>query len=140
MRQTERYALMTGGLAAMAVVLAGATMVHAVTVPTRLFFSHGSSSAYATGQIIGEAARQYVLAVNADQKVSVKLDTSDPSLRFDVTPADRKEPLYAGRSATDLTWSGTLPAEGEYIISVYTVRADARPDQKATYKLIVTLL
>lgn len=137
MRHWGRYASMSVGLT---VVLAAATMVDAVSVPTRLFFSHGSSSAYGTGQIIGETSRQYVLAVNADQKVTVKLDTTDPSLRFDVTPADSKAPLYVGRSANQPTWSGTLPTEGEYIISVYAVRAEARPDQKAKYKLIVTLL
>ena len=139
MRQRGRYISMSVGLTMAAVVLAAPTVVGAVAVPTRLFFSHGSSSAYATGQLIGEASRQYVLAVNADQKVAVRLDTTDSQLRFDVTPANSKEPLYAGRSASEPTWSGTLPAEGEYIISVYAVHSE-RPDQKAKYKLIVTLL
>jgi len=129
----------SGCLTATVALLAAVATVHAVSVPTRLFFSHGSSSAYASGQIAGAAARQYVLAVNADQKVTVTLDTPDPSLRFDVTPADGREPLYVGRGANQQTWSGTLPAEGDYIISVYAARAEAPPDHEAKYKLTVTL-
>jgi hypothetical protein len=59
---------MSARLAATGVLLVvGASTVHAVAVPTRLFFSHGSSSAYGSGQIVGQAGRQYALAVNADQ-------------------------------------------------------------------------
>jgi hypothetical protein len=72
-------------------------------------------------------------------KVTITLETADSALRFDVIPPDGKAPLYAGRTADEPAWSGTLPIEGDYIISVYTIRADAPPDQQSKYKLIVTL-
>ena len=139
-RHRRRRVSIAAHLAATGLLLVvGPTTVDAVSVPTRLFFSHGSSSAYGSGQIVGQTGRHYALAVNADQRVTITLETADPALRFDVIPPNAKEPLYVGRSADQPTWSGTLAAAGDYIISVYTVRADAPPDSKSKYKLIVTL-
>ena len=119
-------------------VLLAAAAVHAAP-PTRLFFSHGSSSAFASGEVVGEAAKDYVLAVNADQTMTVTLSTDNAYLYFNVTPANSKDALYVGQIAGEPKWSGKLPAEGEYIISVYFAPAEARQDHKAKFKLTVTL-
>jgi hypothetical protein len=123
----------------LSLVITFAVAAEAASAPKRLFFNHGSSSAFAAEKLVGDAVKDYILAVNAGQKITVTLASSDPALRFNVISAFSKAVLYDGRTAKEPAWSGTLELEGEYIISIYAARAEPSPQQRSQYKLTVTL-
>jgi hypothetical protein len=123
----------------LATLVAFVAAAQAAPAPKRLFFNHGSSSAYAADKLVGESAKDYILAVNAGQKITVTIASDDPAVRFNVIAAAGQAVLFDGRSEKQPAWSGTLDNEGEYIISVYAARAEPKPEQRARYRLTVTL-
>ncbi|MGQ2908305.1 MAG: hypothetical protein ACT6QU_10140 [Aliihoeflea sp.] len=77
---------------------------------------------------------QYLLAVNAGQKLSVQLDTSNSSNYFNVTAPGADAALYnssMGGNAASLT----IPSTGTYVIDVYLMRNAARRNETARYSL-----
>ena len=123
----------------LAVVIMLATAASAAAAPTRLFFMPGSSSAYARAELAGDAPRVYVIAVNGGQTMTVSLASASPDVSFTVAPASGGSELFVGQPGKEPKWSGLVPAEGEYLITVRFVPPGAHADAKAQFRLTVTM-
>jgi hypothetical protein len=94
-------------------------------------FARGASSATVEATITGHETRDYVLGARAGQTLKVTLWTKG-TLYFNVlAPASTGQAIFNGATAADwYSWSGTLPATGDYVVRVYAMGA-AR-DQRET--------
>jgi hypothetical protein len=102
----------------------------------RVSFKAGSSSATINGTISGYEAVDYLLGARAGQTMTVSLKTTHRGTSFNVLPPGSEAAIAIGEIVGD-TWSGTLPADGDYRVRVSMVRAAARRNEKATYTLTV---
>jgi hypothetical protein len=102
----------------------------------RVAFKAGTSSATIKGSIKGGETVDYVLGARRNQTMTVTLTTSNGSNYFNVLPPGSEEAIAIG-STVGTTWSGPLPADGDYRIRVYLMRNAARRDEQAAYTLSV---
>jgi len=124
-----------------ALLLAPPVFAHAQTAPQaprqeRVTFAKGSSSATLRGRLKGDAEVDYVVRAGAGQTLSVKLKKSNPQNYFNVLPPGSADvAMCVGQSGEDFT--GMLPADGDYTVRVYLVRAAARRNESSAYALTV---
>lgn len=122
--------------------LATATMLCAASVVAqgirqeRVAFKPGTSSATVQGAIKGDESVDYVLGARAGQTMTVTLKTGSTVAYFNVLPPG-SEAAIANSSTTGNSWSGALPADGDYRVRVYLMRSAARRNEAATYTLTV---
>jgi len=102
----------------------------------RVAFKPGASSATLSGTIKGDESIDYVLDARSGQTMSVSLETSNASSYFNVLPPGSEAAIAIG-STTGNTWSGAMPADGDYRIRVYLMRNAARRNESATFTLTV---
>jgi hypothetical protein len=102
----------------------------------RVSFKPGSSSATVSGAIQGDQIVEYVLGAKAGQTMTVSMKTSNGANYFNVLPPGSDAAIAIG-STVGTKWSGTLPASGDYRISVYLMRSAARRNETAKYTLTV---
>jgi LysM repeat protein len=100
-----------------------------VGTPIRIQFARGETSATVSGSIVrGEQAR-YVLGARSGQTMVINISSVENNAVITVT-APNGEIL----SAADVrSWSGVLPQNGDYIVTVGSVRGNA------TYNLVATI-
>jgi hypothetical protein len=68
------------------------------------------------------------------------MSSNNTFLYFNVLNGASQEALFVGeREAETHTWTGTLPSDGDYMIRVYLVRAEARRGGKAPYTFTVAI-
>ena len=102
----------------------------------RVTFARGASSATIKGQIKGDETIDYVVRAGAGQTISVTLKPSNRSNYFNVLPPDSGDvAMYLGQ--TGEPYSSMLPADGDYKVRVYLVRAAARRNESSAYTLTV---
>ena len=108
---------------------------------TQLKFPKGSTGTSVKGQVKGpdNDARDYVLRARAGQAMSVSLSSSSTSIYFNVLAPGSQEALFAGQRMGGSSWSGKLPADGDYTVRVYLNRAAARQGKSASYTLKVSV-
>lgn len=136
-----------GGRAAPAalVALAGLTAVPAPSLaepaPARqaVKFAKGTSSASLSGTIKGGADLDHTLDARAGQTLTVRLQSPNPSLYFNLNP-----PGSANAAMVIGTLQGgqakvTLPTDGTYVVRVYLMRNAARRHEQARYTLDVAV-
>jgi hypothetical protein len=88
------------------------------------------------GTISGRATHDYVLGAKAGQTLSVRMSSNNTFLYFNVLNGASQEALFVGeREAAPNKWMGTLPSDGDYMIRVYLVRAEARRGGEGTIYL-----
>jgi hypothetical protein len=104
----------------------------------RVSFKPGSSSATINGSIQGEDSIDYVLGARAGQTMSVTLKSSNGANSFNVLPPGSEAAIAIGENLGN-TWSGTLPADGNYRIRVFLMRSAARRKEAAKYTLSVAI-
>lgn len=126
-------------LAAVMVQLA-APAVHAGEDPESrpLKFARHASSATVKSTLQGRQTIDYTLSARSGQTMSVTLVSSNGGLGFNVLPPGSKDvalPDAIGRQS----WQGSLPADGEYRIRTYLVRAAARRGERAPFTLTVSV-
>jgi hypothetical protein len=125
--------------AAAAAVLMGPVGAVAQPAPPRqerVTFAKGASSASVTGQLKGDADVDYVVRAAAGQTLSVELKVSNRSNYFNVLPPGSADvAMYVGQ--TGEAYSAVLPADGDYKVRVYLVRAAARRNEVSNYTLTV---
>lgn len=97
-------------------------------------FAPGTSGATLTSKVRGYNSVQYSLSVRAGQKMSVQLDSGNPSLYFNITAPGASAALYNSSMDGNGT-SVTIPSSGKYVIDVYLMRNAARRDETADYTL-----
>lgn len=100
----------------------------------RVGFKAGASSATIKGSLKGYETIDYLLGAKAGQSMSVSLKTSNRANYFNVLPPGSETALFVGSSGGD-TWTGTLPADGDYTVRVYLMRSAARRGETANYTL-----
>jgi hypothetical protein len=102
----------------------------------RVTFARGASSATIKGKVTGDETVDYVVRAGAGQTITVSLKPSSPSNYFNVLPPDSADvAMYAGQTGDDYT--SMLPADGDYKVRVYLVRAAARRNASSTFTLTI---
>jgi hypothetical protein len=102
----------------------------------RVTFAAGASSATIKGQIKGDAGIDYVVRASAGQTLTVSLSPSNRSNYFNVLPPGSNDvAMYVAQDGQ--SYSGMLPADGDYTIRVYLIRAAARRNETSTFTLTV---
>jgi hypothetical protein len=123
---------------ALAVVLAApATASDGIETRT-IRFAQGASSATMKGTIAGRQTVDYKLRARAGQTMSVTLDTRHGANYFNVLPPGSND-VAIPDAIERQTWSGPLPADGEYTVRVYLMRSAARRNESASYTLTVAV-
>ncbi|GHB07387.1 SH3 domain-containing protein [Salinicola rhizosphaerae] len=94
----------------------------------------GNHSRLVQGSLSGDETATYPVTANAGQILAVDLDSANASVNFNVISASDGHFLFAGMakgSVADIP----VPADGEYQVQVFLVRAAARRDESASYSL-----
>jgi hypothetical protein len=102
----------------------------------RVQFKKGAASAVIKGRLKGYASVDYLVRAGAGQTISVSLKPSNRSTYFNVLPPGSKDvAMYAAQTGEE--YKGILPADGDYAIRVYLVRAAPRRNESSDYTLTV---
>jgi hypothetical protein len=99
-------------------------------------FAKNSSSATVKGALSGRQTIDHKLRAKAGQTMNVTLKSANAGLAFNVLPPGSQGEAVAGAIGLQ-TWSGALPADGEYSVRTYLPRSAARRGEKASYTLTV---
>lgn len=123
-------------LAAALLALAGALPAKAADEVRRVdvHFAAGASSASYTGKVRGYNTVEYRLDARAGQVMSVSFKPRRTSAYINVTAPGTDTALFVG-SVSGNSFTGTLPADGVYVVQVYLVRAAARRNESSDYSI-----
>ena len=104
----------------------------------RVQFAKGATSAIIKGHLKGYSDVDYLVRGGAGQTITVSLKRSNLLNYFNVLPPGSKDvAMYVGQTGED--FKGVLPADGDYKIRVYLVRAAARRNETSRYTLTVSV-
>jgi len=126
--------------------LAGTVAAFAVPAPAaepgirqeRVQFAKGATSAVVKGRLKGDADVDYLVRAGAGQTLAISLTRSNLANYFNVLPPGSKDvAMYAAQTGEDFT--AVLPADGDYTIRVYLMRAAARRNESSDYTLTVAV-
>jgi hypothetical protein len=126
-------------------ILALAGPVLAADGPTpprkeRVTFAKGASSTTLKGTVKGGADVDYLVRAAAGQTLQVKLQGTNPQNYFNVLPpGSANVAMHVSSMTGDGSWSGVLPADGDYAIRVYLMRPAARRNEASKYTLTVAV-
>lgn len=124
---------------ACAIGLAAAVAQAADAIDTRpLRFAAGASSVTVKGTLQGRQTIDYVARARAGQTLSATLESKNAGLAFNLLPPGSND-LALADAIERQTWSGPLPADGEYKIRLYLPRSAARRGESAAYRLTVAI-
>jgi hypothetical protein len=100
----------------------------------RVQFKKGETGATIKGHIKGYEIVDYVLGARAGQSLIVILNTDNSMSYFNVMVPGKESALFVG-STSGSRFEGDLPKSGDYRVRVYLVRAAARRNERANYRL-----
>lgn len=101
----------------------------AQTKKVNVKFKAGSSSGTFSNTVTGYGTVDFIVGAKTGQQMTVKLTSSNTFLYLNILNPDTGEVINdEARETTN--WSGNLPSNGDYIIEVYLVRAEARRNKK----------
>ena len=103
----------------------------------RIRFAPGVTAATVSGSVAGYNDKQYVIGAKAGQILSIDFRPSKSVLYYNVLKDG--ELLRDGSIESNDKWSKALPKDGDYVIDVYLMRAEARYGTKATFKLTASI-
>lgn len=89
------------------------------------------------GKVQGYQTVDYVLRGRAGQTLSVELKQSHPQNYFNLLPPGSEAAMFIG--STGGNFKGVLPADGDYTLRVYLMRAAARRHESSRYTLTLAL-
>jgi hypothetical protein len=87
-----------------------------VAIPLRIAFAPGGTAITETGSLTGPGTRSYVLEASAGQDMTVRLSTSGAAAWLAITAPDGS--VLLPTTLNQAAWTGTLPASGDYYITV----------------------
>lgn len=119
---------------AVMLVLASLGVAEARDRTVTVKFPKGANGTTIADTIKGRDTVKYKLAVRAGQKLSVQLDTDNPSSYFNITAPGASEALFIGSISGNST-TFDIPSSGTYVINVYLMRNAARRGESANYSL-----
>jgi hypothetical protein len=104
-------------------------------------FTKGSHGATIKGKIQGYESYNYTLSAKAGQTMQVALKTKHLATYFNIfapgkAPGD--EAMFIG-ATKGISYKGTLPDDGRYIIQVFMMRSAARRNEVAHYNLSISI-
>lgn len=103
----------------------------------RVHFAGGASSKLIKGKIQGYHYVDYLVRAGAGQTLSVALKSGNGANHFNlIAPGAGDSAMFVG-SMSGNSFSGMLPADGDYKIRVYLMRNAARRNEVARYTLDV---
>ncbi len=106
----------------------------------RVTFAKGASSATIEGSLKGGADVDYLVRAAAGQTLEVKLQGTNPQNFFNVLPpGSANVAMYVSDRTAEQSWSGMLPADGDYAIRIYLMRPAARRNESSKYTLTVAV-
>jgi hypothetical protein len=131
-------------LAAFAALVLAAPLLAADGPPPprkeRVTFAKGASSATIKGTLKGGADVDYLVRAAAGQTLEVKLQGTNAQNYFNVLPPGSSNvAMYVSSTTGERSWSGMLPADGDYAIRVYLMRPAARRNESSKYTLTVAV-
>jgi hypothetical protein len=113
-------------------------MSHAAARVVRVQFPKGASSVTVTGELKGYSDIDYLVSAGAGQTMTATLKVSNRSAYFNVLPLGSKEvAMFAPQ--TGERFLRLLPADGDYTIRVYLIRAAARRNETSKFALTVSV-
>jgi hypothetical protein len=127
------------GLFVTALIIPGATLVSAQTIPSKeVTPSAASAGTVLNGTLKGEESIDYLISAEAGQILSVDVASSNPSLYFNILPQGSTTALFIGSTSGNVA-DIPLPEAGTYVVRVYLMRNAARRDEAAQYALGIGL-
>lgn len=106
----------------------------------RVSFAKGASSATVQGTLKGGNDVDYLVRAAAGQTLEVKLQGTNSQNDFNVLPpGSANVAMFVSSMSGARSWSGILPADGDYAIRVYLGRAAARRNESSKYTLTVAV-
>jgi hypothetical protein len=104
-------------------------------------FPAGASTVTVKGHLKGDQDVDYLVRGRAGQMLAVTFKPSNRMAYFNVLPPGSEEALVVGSSAAQPNrYETRLPADGEYRLRVYLMRAAARRGESTDYTLAVSLI
>ncbi len=101
--------------------------------PTRISFARGATNGLVSSTIAANETKQYVVRALKGQVVFINVSSSTNGVGVQVVGSGKGEPTVLSRSADGANWTGTLPANQDYVIKV-TANNNA-----ATFSMNVTI-
>jgi len=103
------------------------------SAPEHIYFAPGTVSATVTGYLPSNSTKQYVLGASAGQVMTINSWTSGGPFRYTLTAPNG---AWLGSGDQGQSWSGTLPANGDYLLTLQTP-TDVPP---VNYGLTITIV
>lgn len=100
-----------------------------------IIFAKGTTSGLAKGEIKSADDMEYVLRANKGQAMAVKLTTKSPLIHFNVLKKGLDKALFDGAKTKKNSWSGSLPANGDYLVKVYSTGKDKKGEKTTPFSL-----
>jgi len=101
-------------------------------------FAPGATSKVIAGRLRGDQIVDYRLRAGAGQTLTVTLQSGNGQNYFNLNPPGSELAMFVGSSSGE-RFSGMLPTDGEYTVRVYLMRAAARRNESASYKLSIAV-
>jgi len=102
-------------------------------------FKKGANSGVVEATITGYETIDYVLRASAGQYMNVSLATKHAATYFNILAPGEDDVAMFNGSISDNQYEGILPATGDYKLRVYMMRAAARRNEVARYRLEVII-
>lgn len=127
------------GAAPAALALAGAAFAQPEIRTERIQFKKGASSAVVNGRIKGYQSVDYLIGARQGQTANISLATKHGATYFNLLAPGQQEVAFFNGSMSQNLFEGALPADGTYRVRVYMMRAAARRNEVANYRLEVVI-
>jgi hypothetical protein len=104
----------------------------------RVQFPRGQTGTVIDGTIQGGQIVDYVLGAQAGQTMSIGMTTSNASSYFNVTAPGASAAMHIG-STKGNNFRTVIPSSGDYRVRVYLMRNAARRNERADYRLNLSI-
>lgn len=120
---------------ALPVALTGAPAQPALAAegPTRISFARGATNGAVSGSLAANETKQFVVRAAKGQTLLINVVSSTNGVGVQVVGTGKGEPTVLVRSADGANWTGTLPANQDYVIKV------SANNNAATFSMNVTI-
>ena len=109
-------------------------------VTRQVRFRPGVSGVTYPGSVRGYGSVRYRIAGKKGQRLTAKLTSGSTFLYFNILSKRTGFALETTPAPREVrNWSGILPEDGDYVVQIYLVRAEARRNGKASFKLSLSL-
>jgi hypothetical protein len=104
----------------------------------RVKFEPGASETTLEARIKGDDSFEYTLGAKAGQVMTITFKADNRFAFFNLLPPGGEGALFVGSGVADPgSYTGTLPADGDYVVQVYLMRNAARRNEVANYTITI---